>query len=74
MAKDLLVALKAAEILQNHVQQIGGEEELSTEIERPRYQLLGVACAGGDLFFIALHQIFCCWSYKNSIARKYFLP
>ncbi|KAH9900217.1 hypothetical protein F4778DRAFT_163728 [Xylariomycetidae sp. FL2044] len=38
---------------------------LEINIERPRFQLVKDACAEGDLFFIALHQVFCVWTAKQ---------
>ncbi|KAK9774485.1 putative SP-RING-type domain-containing protein [Seiridium cardinale] len=69
MAQNLLVALNAAQTIDRQVQQSGGENGLILDVERPRYQLLKMAITDGDLFFVVLHQVFCSWSYSNSIAH-----
>ncbi|KAI0137921.1 hypothetical protein F4776DRAFT_663496 [Hypoxylon sp. NC0597] len=61
-----LQSFKAAQRLQIQVQLRGGEQNLESQVERPRYQLLGEACAEGDLFFVALHQLFCLWAMSQS--------
>ncbi|KAI0842575.1 hypothetical protein F5Y06DRAFT_130242 [Hypoxylon sp. FL0890] len=61
-----LHACQAAQRLEARIQSIGGEQNLDVQIERPRYQLLGEACSEGDLFFVALHQLFCLWAINQS--------
>lgn len=39
---------------------------LNADFERPRILLLREACATGDVFYVALHQIFCLWSLDPS--------
>ncbi|KAI1778420.1 hypothetical protein F4818DRAFT_405977 [Hypoxylon cercidicola] len=60
-----LQSLGASRILQAHLYSIGGEQHLEEFVERPRYQLLAEACDKGDLFFVALHQLFCAWTVKQ---------
>ncbi|KAI1416237.1 hypothetical protein F5Y13DRAFT_129213 [Hypoxylon sp. FL1857] len=60
----------AARRLQTYLQSIGGEQNLELHIERPRYQLLEEACSEGDLFFVALHQLFCIWAINQSDVHR----
>ncbi|KAI0005235.1 hypothetical protein F4779DRAFT_621102 [Xylariaceae sp. FL0662B] len=57
-----LESLQASNKLRSHISNCGGEQSLETYIERPRYSLLKQACDEGDLFFVALHQLFCTWA------------
>ncbi|KAI1764452.1 hypothetical protein GGR53DRAFT_493627, partial [Hypoxylon sp. FL1150] len=57
-----LQSLGAARNLRANVQRVGGEQNLEESVERPRYNLLAEACDVGDLFFVALHQLFCAWT------------
>ncbi|KAH8808058.1 hypothetical protein F5884DRAFT_790909 [Xylogone sp. PMI_703] len=52
-------------LIDNHVKQY----PLNTDYERPRIHLLKEACHNGDPFYIALHQIFCCWSIDVQIIQ-----
>lgn len=58
--------LGAARILRVNVHNVGGEKNLEESVERPRYNLLAEACDVGDLFFVALHQLFCAWSANSA--------
>ncbi|OTB09287.1 hypothetical protein M426DRAFT_18659 [Hypoxylon sp. CI-4A] len=40
--------------------------DLYLPVERPRFQLLFDAVEDGDLFFVALHQLFCSWSLNRA--------
>ncbi|RWA09584.1 hypothetical protein EKO27_g5526 [Xylaria grammica] len=53
---------KAQTRLDGYLQEVGGELGLEEVVERPRFLLLQKACRDGDLFFIALHQLFCSWT------------
>ncbi|KAI1737081.1 hypothetical protein F4680DRAFT_468709 [Xylaria scruposa] len=44
----------------------GGELCLEQNVERPRFILLRKACSEGDLFFVALHQLFCSWTTNQA--------
>ncbi|KAI1876275.1 uncharacterized protein JN550_001771 [Neoarthrinium moseri] len=70
MSAAFLQHLHAAEVIDNHVRTQGGEDALEISVERPRYQLLRDACFAGDLFFVALHQVFCAWSSSNRIVHN----
>lgn len=48
-------------LIDQHIQKSGGVNNLNTGLERPRFQLLAQACDTEDAFYVALHQIFCCW-------------
>ncbi|KAE8441504.1 hypothetical protein EG329_004892 [Mollisiaceae sp. DMI_Dod_QoI] len=48
-------------LIEAHIQRAGGQLNLNTGLERPRFQLLTDACNQEDAFYVALHQIFCCW-------------
>ncbi|RDL38953.1 uncharacterized protein BP5553_03293 [Venustampulla echinocandica] len=47
--------------IEQHIESVGGRENLNNGLERPRFQLLQDACCKEDYFYIALHQIFCTW-------------
>ncbi|KAI5855014.1 hypothetical protein GGS23DRAFT_619723 [Durotheca rogersii] len=51
-----------ARSLRAYLDSIGGDRNLDIHVERPRYHLMVEACSEGDLFFIALHQLFCSWT------------
>ncbi|KAI0134599.1 hypothetical protein BJ170DRAFT_207089 [Xylariales sp. AK1849] len=70
MPGSFLNAAKATAVIDNQILQCGGYEALEVTTERPRYQLLRDACVDGDIYFVALHQLFCAWSNSNSAARK----
>ncbi|KAI1098919.1 hypothetical protein F4804DRAFT_102592 [Jackrogersella minutella] len=66
----LLMIGGATENLRRRIQNFGGEQGLDIQVERPRYQLLEEACNEGDVFFIALHQLFCAWSINQSSVHQ----
>ncbi|KAH8670828.1 hypothetical protein BX600DRAFT_230464 [Xylariales sp. PMI_506] len=70
MTSPLLRSLGATTVLDHYLRQSGGEQSLSAAVERPRFLLLRQACAQEDVFFVALHQLFCVWSRNNSEAHK----
>lgn len=39
---------------------------MEESVERPRFVLLKKACSEGDLFFVALHQLFCLWTASRA--------
>ncbi|KAI2623809.1 hypothetical protein GGS21DRAFT_334534 [Xylaria nigripes] len=47
-----------------------GEPALTETVEHPRFSLLQKACRDGDLFFIALHQIFCLWTVHRASVHE----
>jgi hypothetical protein len=55
-------SLKASTIVvTERITSLGGTRMLNSETERRRYQLLEKACQTEDLFYVALHQLFCIW-------------
>ena len=46
-------------------------EAMGTDIEAPRLQLLKRACAAEDGTFVALHQLFCIWSFNSFEAAQH---
>ncbi|KAK3365709.1 hypothetical protein B0T24DRAFT_536882, partial [Lasiosphaeria ovina] len=58
--------------LDQHFQSYGGEQAFTSDIERPRMQLLKDACAKDDGFFLALHQLYCIWSGSSQEAHRFF--
>lgn len=65
MAHTLLVELDASTTLERQILQSGVESHGNDDLERQRYGLLRTACQDGDVFFIVLHQLFCCWSFDR---------
>ncbi|KAK3358863.1 hypothetical protein B0T25DRAFT_599774 [Lasiosphaeria hispida] len=55
--------------IDQHIQDRGGEQALTSNVERPRIQLLKEACTQEDGFFLALHQLYCIWSESPSEAH-----
>lgn len=49
-------------LIEQHVHESGGFESLNAAVERPRFHLLLDACHREDLFFVAMHQLFCLWA------------
>lgn len=49
-------------LIDAHIHRSGGLQQLSVELDQPRFQLLRDACEMEDLFYIVLHQVFCCWT------------
>ncbi|KAF3008077.1 hypothetical protein E8E14_008976 [Neopestalotiopsis sp. 37M] len=70
MAYNLLYDINAIAKLEHQIMQSGGEDQLRGDLERPRYALLNSACREGDLFFIILHQLFCCWSVETEFVHQ----
>ncbi|CZS99401.1 uncharacterized protein RAG0_07728 [Rhynchosporium agropyri] len=52
-------------LIEKHIQSVGGQMNLNTGLERPRFQLLTDACNNEDPFYVALHQIFCVWDFNR---------
>ncbi|KAI0453447.1 hypothetical protein F5B21DRAFT_283151 [Xylaria acuta] len=52
--------------LDSFLREVGGEPGLEETVERPRFILLSKACSEGDLFFVALHQLFCSWTANQA--------
>lgn len=48
-------------LIDAHIASVGGEMNLNTGLERPRFMLLKDACSKEDGFYVATHQIFCAW-------------
>ncbi|KAI0164307.1 hypothetical protein GGR52DRAFT_114199 [Hypoxylon sp. FL1284] len=65
-----LESLGAAQALRTYVISTGGDQRLEELVERPRFQLLAEACEHGDLFFVALHQLFCAWSVNQANVHR----
>ncbi|KAI1336569.1 hypothetical protein F5Y15DRAFT_394259 [Xylariaceae sp. FL0016] len=63
---EFLSTLKASDTLKTGFQESGGVVRLEETIERPRYHLLLNACEEGDVFFVALHQLFCSWAVSQN--------
>ncbi|KAK5629147.1 hypothetical protein RRF57_004862 [Xylaria bambusicola] len=55
--------------LNAYLQEMGGEQALEEVIERPRFLLLVKACREGDIFFVALHQLFCSWTVSQILVH-----
>ncbi|KAL2071453.1 hypothetical protein VTL71DRAFT_12688 [Oculimacula yallundae] len=53
-------------LIEKHIQSVGGLNNLNTGLERPRFQLLTEACNNEDSFYVALHQVFCLWDYNRA--------
>ncbi|KAI1207311.1 uncharacterized protein F4807DRAFT_462761 [Annulohypoxylon truncatum] len=68
--QQFLESIGAFRILQDRIRSVGGESGLDIQIERPRYQLLTEACKDGDLFFVAMHQLFCVWAIDQSSVHR----
>ncbi|KAI0601491.1 hypothetical protein F4775DRAFT_589271 [Biscogniauxia sp. FL1348] len=67
---EFLESQHALEKLKIYLQELGGEATLEATVERPRYQLLKDACDEGDVFFIALHQLFCTWATNQAEVHR----
>ena len=48
-------------LINAHIESVGGTQHLNNDLERPRFQLLTEACNAEDIFYVALHQLFCIW-------------
>jgi hypothetical protein len=63
------------ELINAHIASAGGTPNLNNGLERPRFQLLIEACNNEDVFYVALHQLFCVWDYNRAeVANLPFLP
>ncbi|KAI1390045.1 uncharacterized protein F4822DRAFT_221907 [Hypoxylon trugodes] len=69
-SQQFIEASGASRRVRERMASIGGEESLEMQVERPRYQLLLDACNEGDLFFIALHQLFCAWAISQASVHR----
>lgn len=49
------------DLIDQHLESVGGEQSLNMALERPRFQLLREACGSEDIFYVALHQLFLVW-------------
>ncbi|PBP20126.1 MIZ/SP-RING zinc finger protein [Diplocarpon rosae] len=47
--------------IHKHIESVGGQLNLNSGLELPRFQLLIDACNKEDSFYVALHQLFCAW-------------
>ncbi|KAJ3560819.1 hypothetical protein NPX13_g9175 [Xylaria arbuscula] len=56
--------------LNAYSQEVGGDMALDEAVERPRFLLLVKACREGDVFFVALHQLFCSWTVSQISVHK----
>ncbi len=52
-------------LIEKHIEAAGGQLNLNTGLERPRFQLLLDACTNEDPFYVALHQVFCVWDFNR---------
>ncbi|KAI0186779.1 hypothetical protein EV127DRAFT_166242 [Xylaria flabelliformis] len=52
--------------LDAYLREAGGELGLEPSVERLRFLLLRNASVEGDLFFVALHQLFCSWTANQA--------
>ncbi|KAI1822102.1 hypothetical protein F4861DRAFT_532451 [Xylaria intraflava] len=57
-----LDSIMATQKLDGYSETVGGGSGPDDTVDRQRYCLLKKACLEGDLFFIALHQLFCLWT------------
>ncbi|KAI0201908.1 hypothetical protein F4808DRAFT_87788 [Astrocystis sublimbata] len=62
---EFLVSVEAHARLDLFLRDVGGELGLDTSAERVRFSILNQACVEGDLFFLALHQLFCLWTVNQ---------
>ncbi|GAP84494.2 putative MIZ SP-RING zinc finger [Rosellinia necatrix] len=65
-----LDSLGVQSTMQSYLQEIGGEASLDAAVEQPRFLLLRKACREGDVFFVALHQLFCSWTMSQASIHK----
>ncbi|KAI1260882.1 hypothetical protein F5Y18DRAFT_431667 [Xylariaceae sp. FL1019] len=63
---DFLNFLEAPTKFKQFLERVGGEEGLDDSCARPRAMLLRNALKEGDLFFVALHQLFCAWTLNQA--------
>lgn len=49
-------------LIDKRIADIGGEQSLKPDVEKPRFQLLKHACDKRDIFYLHLHSLFCLWS------------
>ncbi|KAI0146947.1 hypothetical protein GGR57DRAFT_494086 [Xylariaceae sp. FL1272] len=52
------------------LERVGGEENLDDACARPRVMLLKNALKEGDVFFMALHQLFCAWTLNQANVHR----
>lgn len=52
-------------LIDKHIELSGGPLNLNSGLERPRFQLLTDACKTDDVFYVALHQVFCVWDINS---------
>ncbi|KAI8624857.1 hypothetical protein F5Y19DRAFT_284732 [Xylariaceae sp. FL1651] len=69
-ASDFLDSLGALNKLDSYIRKTGGNLSLEETTERPRFILLKDACREGDIFFVALHQLFCAWTANPSSVHQ----
>lgn len=50
------------QVITQYVEQIGGVQRLNPRIDLPRMKLLEYACANEDMFYVALHQLYCLYT------------
>ncbi|CAM1501045.1 Fc.00g102070.m01.CDS01 [Cosmosporella sp. VM-42] len=51
-----------------------GSGVLTAYIEQPRYKLIDDACTIHDLFYLALHQVFCLWTVNRAQVYQMLAP
>ncbi|KAH8747278.1 hypothetical protein F5883DRAFT_622544 [Diaporthe sp. PMI_573] len=51
-----------ASIIDNRIDQQGGDQALQPLVEKPRFHILRDACVKQDYFYLVLHQLYCLWS------------
>ncbi|RAL64110.1 hypothetical protein DID88_003298 [Monilinia fructigena] len=49
------------ELIRSYIERCGGMANLNSALERPRFNLIETACKSEDVFYVALHQLFCVW-------------
>jgi hypothetical protein len=49
------------DLINAHIASVGGIQHLNDSLEQPRFRLLSDACNTEDIFYVALHQLFCVW-------------
>lgn len=49
-------------LIDKRIADVGGEQNLTPDVERPRFQILKDACGKRDVFYLHLHSLFCLWS------------
>ncbi|KAI1438475.1 hypothetical protein GGR50DRAFT_691338 [Xylaria sp. CBS 124048] len=58
--------------LNSYFEKMVGEQGLDEAVEQPRAVLLKRACLEGDVFYMALHQLFCLWTTEPTLVHGLF--